>query len=474
MKQLTFLFVLLVLYFSSSARNLMFSITITGSADFSSDGDTVQLKLYKDGLLSEEPSFQSIYFSKVINHKFCFSLPRNTHPQYINITFNKHGESNLLFYLVEASDNIELNFKKKEVVITGEKSKGFEAQYRIREIENNFFRTGKYPAFNPTTLEMNFLALDSVSKAEYSLLKNYKNRISSNLYEALSTQINAVFAWTDYDNLNYFSEQYLDSLKNPVMNSYNRYLKTHKPPLVTENKESWASGFYIKYLYAKYKVDSCLAKQRKFDIANCLTYFNKTYSGNLREQLFVYVLYENKDYPKSLKKIIEKELASMKNQDYRLFLTKIKEMRIDGDIAYNFKLKDVKNNNFQLNDYSGKVTVIDFWFTGCENCKELAPLMKNIEKEFIGRPVMFISVSIDKSKSQWLKSVYSGAYTSPDIKNLYTEGQGAQHSIISNYHITSYPTLILINRNGQVNSVQTDPRMDHGSRLINQIRACLR
>jgi thiol-disulfide isomerase/thioredoxin len=364
--------------------------------------------------------------------------------------------------------------KKDSIIIAGPKSTGFEIQYEIRKCENQFISNGKFPHFESATLEKNFLAIDSVADRQNSLLNQNKKKISKDLYDLLRTHIYAVWDWTEYDELIYFGMAYADSSANPIMDSYRNYLLKYKAPRVNPNPMSDRCGFYIKYLYDKYRVDSCLTINRKFQVTNCLNFFAKKYSGLLREQLFACVITETKQYPRELREVIDRELVSMKNSDYRQFLNSVDDTRIEGAPAYNFTLNDIHDKIVQLKDFRGQVVVLDFWFTGCINCKELAPYMAMIEKEFKNMPVKFISVSTDRNKNQWLSSVGDGSYTSPEIDNLYTGGEGIKNAALKKYHVDAFPALVIVNKDGKVVNVNIDPRNDNGDALKKQINDCLK
>ena len=126
--------------------------------------------------------------------------------------------------------------------------------------------------------------------------------------------------------------------------------------------------------------------------------------------------------------------------------------------------------SIELSDFTGKVVVLDFYFTGCRACKVLAPIMEKLEYEFKGKQVIFIAISIDRNKSTWLSSVNQNLYSSPLSLNLFTSGNGADDPVIKHYNINSYPTLILINKDGRIGSNPQSPLMDEGrdlKKLIN-------
>jgi len=474
MKHFFFMLLLLNFHLCLSAQSLKLPVKIIGHADFLNDGDTVKLLLYKYGLINQEKSFQKVVIAAVHHHDFKFDFPAENHPLCINITFNNHRQSDLIACFVVSGDNVKLNFGNEEVVVTGPKSKNFEIQYQLRKIETDMEANRRLPEFNATNLQTFFLFHDSLTRREISFLKRHKNALSSQIFDALTTQINSSYDWLKYRFVNSYGEQYLESSFNPILESYHKYILQFKQLKVNVNNSSCYSDVYIQSLWEKYKVDSCLEKRRSYDITTCLNYFARNYRGILREQLVVATLCNGKQFPKDLKTSIERILPEITNPDYRQFLQLIVSTRVEGALAYNFSLKNVHDRTVHLMDFKDSVLVLDFWFTGCENCRELAPFMAKIEKTFQNACIKFIGISVDRNKDGWLKSVNSGIYVSPEIVNLYTGGKGTQSDIIKNYRVSAYPNLVLVSSKGTIINVSIDPRNDDGVELMKQINYCLK
>lgn len=138
--------------------------------------------------------------------------------------------------------------------------------------------------------------------------------------------------------------------------------------------------------------------------------------------------------------------------------------------APEFTLTDTKGTMFSSKELKGKVAVIDFWFTGCTGCVQMAPALRKVEEHFAkDTNLIFLSVSIDQRKEQWLKSIKEGKYTSGTGVQLYTGGKGDKHEAIKGFLVQSYPTLELIGPDGsflKYDKVKVDPRNDNGAAMI--------
>ncbi|NVM62194.1 thiol-disulfide isomerase/thioredoxin [Mucilaginibacter sp. SG538B] len=135
---------------------------------------------------------------------------------------------------------------------------------------------------------------------------------------------------------------------------------------------------------------------------------------------------------------------------FRQVLEKIRARSTAGAVAPDFVLKDENDRPVKLSGFRGKVVILDFWFTGCGACKALAPTLYALEKKYAHRPVVFLSVSIDKSLELWLCTLKTNQYASPLALKLYTEGKGDQHPVIKDDDVHGFPTIIVVDKEGRL------------------------
>lgn len=143
-----------------------------------------------------------------------------------------------------------------------------------------------------------------------------------------------------------------------------------------------------------------------------------------------------------------------------------------GTPVLDFSMEDTLGKEVRLSDYKGKVVLIDMWFSGCGACVLTSEAMPEVEKVFKDNPdVILLNVCVDKQKDQWLHSIrkdtclqsqypYAGKhYSGNGSKYLYTRGRGTDDPFIEKYVTLGYPTLMLIDRHG--NLFSTSPARPH-------------
>lgn len=134
-----------------------------------------------------------------------------------------------------------------------------------------------------------------------------------------------------------------------------------------------------------------------------------------------------------------------------------------------FSYKDVSGKTVNLSDLKGKYVYIDIWATWCEPCMMQMPNLKNMEKAFAGKNIVFVSISIDKQKdiAKWKKVV-----AKEQLGGIQLIADKAwDSSFIKDYGILSIPRFILINPEGTV----LLPNAEHPghSKLMKQLHQML-
>jgi thiol-disulfide isomerase/thioredoxin len=68
--------------------------------------------------------------------------------------------------------------------------------------------------------------------------------------------------------------------------------------------------------------------------------------------------------------------------------------------AVDLSLKNLQGKKERLEDYRGKIVVLNFWATWCVPCRKEMPLFVELQNEYAARGVQWIAVSTDPSESR--------------------------------------------------------------------------
>lgn len=141
--------------------------------------------------------------------------------------------------------------------------------------------------------------------------------------------------------------------------------------------------------------------------------------------------------------------------------TKTGSVPVDStQIAYPFELKDKDGRLVRMEDFKGKVVVLDFWYTRCIPCLVLAEPLAQIREYYKGNPdVVFIDINLDKDVEQWKTSLAQGSKLGKNETLFYTDSLsisvstaplGFNNAINEYYKIKGVPTWIIVGKKGEI------------------------
>jgi thiol-disulfide isomerase/thioredoxin len=137
-----------------------------------------------------------------------------------------------------------------------------------------------------------------------------------------------------------------------------------------------------------------------------------------------------------------------------------------GSTAYNFSLKDTRDQTVSLSDFKGKVVVIDIWAMWCAPCLTEKPFFQKVEEDFKHRnDIVFIGVSHDgvARKEIWKKFVAKKGWKNIELIDNYDESIGKY------YKVEGIPRLMIFDKDGKIVTVDAPRPSDPAfKKLIEQ------
>ena len=99
-------------------------------------------------------------------------------------------------------------------------------------------------------------------------------------------------------------------------------------------------------------------------------------------------------------------------------------------------------------EWSGRVTIVEFWTFGCINCRRTVPAMKRLFLDFAPRGVAIIGVHSPEFPHEALPAAVGGAVKKSAIE--FPVALDNDHAIWKAYRNRYWPALYLIDRAGMI------------------------
>ncbi|MBD0830541.1 TlpA family protein disulfide reductase [Aestuariibaculum sp. TT11] len=181
----------------------------------------------------------------------------------------------------------------------------------------------------------------------------------------------------------------------------------------------------------------------------------KHISGNrLKEVYILESLQRLRLKPEEYKKVIPPlypYLTSEKSQDYILEYEK-QLHKEEGQAGFEFTYEDINGKPVSFTDFKGKYVYIDIWATWCGPCKKQIPYLKELEHQYEGKDIVFVSISVDKmaDKQKWKDFVKSEDLGGVQLMADKDFASG----ITKNYEVNAIPRFLLFDKAGKI--ISTD------------------
>jgi peroxiredoxin len=120
-----------------------------------------------------------------------------------------------------------------------------------------------------------------------------------------------------------------------------------------------------------------------------------------------------------------------------------------GAQAPDFTQPTTENKPFSLRDLRGKYVLLDFWTSGCDDCRMSFGIIRGLRQQYQGRNFEVVGISLDKNISQkhWLRTIREHDLTWPQASDL--KGVDGNAAALS-YRVRSVPQNFLIDPAGKI------------------------
>ncbi len=126
------------------------------------------------------------------------------------------------------------------------------------------------------------------------------------------------------------------------------------------------------------------------------------------------------------------------------------ELLKKGMPANDFAGVNIKGDSVRLSDFRGKYVYVDVWATWCQPCLKEIPFLLEMDEAFKGKNIVFLGVSVDRDKEDWMSRVEQGGLAGLQV---YV---GLNEDLSGFYKISGIPRFMLFDPDGNILEVSAD------------------
>jgi peroxiredoxin len=145
-----------------------------------------------------------------------------------------------------------------------------------------------------------------------------------------------------------------------------------------------------------------------------------------------------------------------------------------GTTAPAFTARALDGRQVSLEDFKGKVVVLNVWATWCGPCRVEMPALERLYQQLGSKGVVVLAVSIDVAKGKTDGFGNPGGDVAEFVKKLnltFPIGLDPEQKVKQLYGITGLPTTYIIGRDGKVVEKKLGPARWDEPPYVDRIRA---
>lgn len=272
---------------------------------------------------------------------------------------------------------------------------------KIEGVPGNLFFVYEDQPIKATLYKDSLRSSKIVGGEHNKLLMSYMDALKSNAMKMRKLQTEMREALTNQDRATYMS------LRNNVKGLEEEDLAFRKK-VATENPNSIIAALSLSDLMGGKKIPNTEIKS-------------------------IYDSFSDEVKDHTLGRVINERIAKMSKTDL-------------GAVAQSFEAPTPEGNMLSLEDAKGKLTLIDFWASWCKPCRLENPNVVSVYKDYKDKGFNIISVSLDKSKKNWVKAIEDDNMDWYHVSNLKYWSE----PIAVNWGVRSIPATFLIDEEGVI------------------------
>lgn len=433
-------------------------------------GNPPSIAVYEKHLMPDFANHHIRYGVQIERDSFYMTIPLTKDHQYIqflyfgwdgkisNEDYHTIGE---LFYLVQPGDSIHISRPKEGPAVIASDNELINYQYALLSSIRRGGPNIPIAALQQTLdnelrqMEANLLRGDSVDHV-------YRNSLSPYLF-SLARQNFRSYLHTSFCQRIYIStiQSEQDSLNIDILHKFEAkfapYEHVGDRHFISESSQYLASLLFFNSTKGVFKArldGIALDNHKQLATFICQTILENKDTYTRDQLLAMYFKWSSnvRLLGKSAAPLIQEALTTIRDTEVQHELVQQLNGLTGGEQVEDYEFFDVDSNVVSLRDFKGKVVMAHFWYLGCGGCIDLTNRLGPLLEKYSGHPdVIFLNISVDKTKERWMAGLQSGQYHHPKYEQtLYVGPIAMGHPLLQYYGYNSMPSMLLVGRDGRL------------------------
>ena len=137
-----------------------------------------------------------------------------------------------------------------------------------------------------------------------------------------------------------------------------------------------------------------------------------------------------------------------------------------------FTLTDINGNEVSLENFTGKVVILDFFFPQCQYCDEEIVHLEEIYREYSREKVEILSISVKENSIEDIQEFKKGpnSFSNLEYEISWIIARDTETAnVIDQYGVSGYPTTVVIDQEGYISPNSPFVGLTDASRLSQEI-----